>query len=216
MKLFTIEDRLTNHSNNYIFFTENIDNFIKLSIFSSNSEKKILIKEVAKSLINIEDIEEEMKVFHNKILSTFFKALRNRDDKPEDSIKDIEFEQLNINSKDDSDDIKEYLDSIIDRKILAISISIEDKVILSINSNVEEDIEANISSVYNIMSSQEENIYRLIGESENSIFYYDNYSILYYKINNISMVITISKKLNLAKAIKISNLTRDKIIKHIS
>jgi len=216
MKLFTLEDRLTSHRNNYIFFTENIDNFIKLSIFSSNSEKKILIKEVVKSLTNIDNIEEEMKMFHNKILSTFFKALRNRDDKPEDSIKDIEFEQLNINPKDDSDDIKDYLDTIIDTKILAISISIEDKVILSINSNVEEGIEANISSIYNIMSSQEENIYRLIGESENSIFYYDNYSILYYKTNNISMVIAISKKINLAKAIKISNLTRDKIIKHIS
>jgi hypothetical protein len=220
MKLPIIKDELTSNHNDYIFSTEYINNVLLSKICIVDNGSQIVIREIIKSINRKEAIKEEMMNLHNKILSIFFKALRNGDKEPEKSINiesDREYptDLENIENKIFS----KYINNKLDEDTLAILIAKEDKFEYIISDKIElesNSLEPDIEFSYNMINTKKEIINKTIGEINSFVFSYKDYHILYFHKSNIDMIIAISSTHKLANAMKIGNNVQSDILKSIS
>ena len=214
MNSFIIEDRLDNNDISYFFATKYINNLIVSKIFILDVDKRSIIKEMARAIENIDSIKDEMVNFHNLILSNFFKALRNGDKNPENSIKDIDDKYFTSDNL-----LLNYIETLLDTHLIAISVSnnsdIEYIISADIDENISSNIKINMDFSYEVMSRQRDNIYHLIGDIDYTIFSYEEYQILFYEIDKLEIVFVISSNNRLANSIKIANQAKENILRFI-
>jgi hypothetical protein len=214
MNSFIIEDRLDNNGISYLFATKYINNLIISKIFILDVDERSIIKEMAMAIENIDFIKDEMVNFHNLILSKFFKALRNGDKNPEDSMNDID-------DKDFTSDnlLLNYIETLLDTHLIAISVSNNSDIEYIMSSDIDESISSNIKInmdfSYELISRQRDNIYHLIGDIDYTIFSYEECQILYYEIDKLKIVFVVSSNNRLANSIKIANQAKDSILRFI-
>ncbi len=208
MKLAIIKDELQSNHNNYIFHTEHISSFFISKISILDNSREIVIKELRKEIENIDSIKEDMVNFHNKILSGFFKALRNGEKEPENSI------NIDSSVSGKSDNILSgYIKNRLDDDIIAILI-VKDNILESIvsdDTNISVDpLESNINSAYKMIRDTRDTISRSVGEIDTTLFIYEEYQIFYLHREEIDIVVAISGDNKLAHSIKIAkNLQED-------
>jgi hypothetical protein len=223
MNLFVIEDKLSNGGNNYFFYTEHINNFITSKIFIADDIDKIMIKEIKKAIGDINSIKDEMMDFHNKILSNFFKALRNGDKNPENSFEHIEsqVELETINNENNLDNkLENHINNLLNSQVMAILVANTDSVYYSINNSINTDISShlklNMDFSYKMMSSKKDSLYKSIGDIKSTIFSYSDYQIFYYGVKDTTIIVVVSSDNRLASSIKISNIVRDDILSFLT
>ncbi len=215
MKLPIIRDELQSNHNNYIFHTEHISSFFISKISILDNSREIVIKELRKEIENIDSIKENMVNFHNKILSGFFKALRNGEKEPENSI------NIDSSVSGNSDNILSgYINNRLDDDIIAILI-VKNNILESIvsdDTNISVDpLESNINSVYKMIRDRRDTISRSVGEIDTTLFIYEEYQIFYLHREEIDIVVAISADNKLAHSIKIAkNLQKDILLSLIS
>ncbi len=202
MKLPIIRDELQSNHNNYIFHTEHMSSFFISKISILDNSREMVIKELRKEIEDIDSIKEEMMNFHNKILSGFFKALRNGEKEPENSI-GIEY---SVPKKSDTI-LSGYINDRLDDDIIAILIAKDStsESVVSDETNISVDsLESNIESAYKIVKDSKKSVNRSIGEIDIAIFIYSDYQILYLYRDELDIFIAISAHNNLAHSIKIA------------
>ncbi len=168
MKLPIIRDELQSNHNNYIFHTEHMSSFFISKISILDNSREMVIKELRKEIEDIDSIKEEMMNFHNKILSGFFKALRNGEKEPENSI-GIEY---SVPKKSDTI-LSGYINDRLDDDIIAILIAKDStsESVVSDETNISVDsLESNIESAYKIVKDSKKSVNRSIGEIDIAIF----------------------------------------------
>jgi hypothetical protein len=210
MKLPIIRDELQSNKNNYVFHTEHINSsFIsKISILDNNIE--LVIKELKREIEDIDYIKEEMVNFHNRILSSFFKALRNGDREPENS---IDIESL---VPDKSDTIlSNHINNRLDDDIIAILIAKDDNFesVVSDKSNIAVDsLELSIKSAYKMIKDSKNSITRSVGEIDITLLIYVEYQILYLYRDELDIFVAISAHNKLAHSIKMAKTLQKDIL----
>jgi len=153
--------------------------------------------------------------FHNKILSGFFKALRNGEKEPENSI------NIDSSVSGKSDNILSgYINNRLDDDIIAILI-VKNNILESIvsdDTDISVDpLESNINSVYKMIRDRRDTISRSVGEIDTTLFIYEEYQIFYLHREEIDIVVAISADNKLAHSIKIAkNLQKDILLSLIS
>jgi len=217
MKSLVIEDTLHSNNNNYLFRTEYLDNFIFSKIFILDTNEKRVVKEIKKRIESIGSTKDEMVDFHNKILSNFFRALRNGDKKPENSTEDIEIDvNIKVGEIKKEDNIfNKYSKNILNSDVISILIEKLDYsecLIYNETTIPKDELRLDMKFVYKMVQKEKSLLKNTIGDIEFMVFSYKEYQILYFYAEDITIILAISSKNILSKSIKIAKKAQSDIL----